>query len=493
MPCSAWTRENSQRGVRGDFVRTRRCRRATSNNPSMTASLEIVILAAGQGKRMYSACPKVLHTLAGRPLLGHVLKASRALGASRIHVVYGHGGAQVQAGFPDPDIHWAHQSEQLGTGHALAQALPAVADDATVLVLYGDVPLISPDTLRALVEATGSADLALLTVRLDNPKGYGRVLRGTDGRVQRVVEEKDASEDEREIREINTGFLAARASKLKHWLARLDNRNAQGEYYLTDIIDMAVAEGLTVATPEPAAVWETLGVNSKADLANLERTHQNNQAQALLAQGVTLRDPNRFDLRGELTCGRDVVIDVNVVIEGKVTLGDGVTIGPNNLIRDTTIGDHTQVLANCVIEEAAIGAHCRLGPFARLRPGNRLADHVHVGNFVEVKNSQVAAGSKMNHLSYIGDTQIGEKVNVGAGTITCNYDGANKHKTVIGDNVFIGSNSALVAPITIGDGATLGAGTVLVKDAPAGELTISRAEQKSIKGWKRPVKKPKGG
>jgi bifunctional UDP-N-acetylglucosamine pyrophosphorylase/glucosamine-1-phosphate N-acetyltransferase len=311
--------------------------------------------------------------------------------------------------------------------------------------------------------------------------------------VQRVVEEKDASEDERRIREINTGFLAARGSRLKHWLARLDNRNAQGEYYLTDIIGMAVADGLTLATPEPAAVWETLGVNSKTDLANLERIHQQNQAQALLAQGVTLRDPARFDLRGELTCGRDVVIDVNVVIEGKVTLGDGVTLGPNNLIRDARIGAGTQVFANCVIEESTVGHDCRVGPFARLRPGTQLADHVHVGNFVEVKNSQVAAGSKMNHLSYIGDSQIGEKVNVGAGTITCNYDGANKHKTVIGNDVFIGSNSALVAPVSVGDGATLGAGTVLVKDAPAGELTLSRAEQKSIKGWKRPVKKPKGG
>jgi bifunctional UDP-N-acetylglucosamine pyrophosphorylase/glucosamine-1-phosphate N-acetyltransferase len=455
----------------------------------MSAPLEVVILAAGQGKRMYSRLPKVLHALAGRPLLGHVLAASRALGAHAIHVVYGHGGDQVRACFPDADIRWAHQAQQHGTGHAIAQALPAVADESTVLVLYGDVPLISPGTLRALVEASGSSGLALLTVCLDNPKGYGRIIRGADGRVQRIVEEKDASEDERRVGEVNTGFLAARASKLKQWVARLDNRNAQGEYYLTDIIGMAVAEGLTLATPEPAAVWETLGVNSKTDLANLERIHQENQAQALLAQGVTLRDPGRFDLRGELVCGRDVVIDVNVVIEGKVTLGDGVTIGPNNVIRDASIGANTQVFANCVIEESAVGGECRIGPFARLRPGTLLADHVHVGNFVEVKNSQVAAGSKMNHLSYIGDSQIGAKVNVGAGTITCNYDGANKHKTVIGDNVFIGSNSALVAPIAIGDGATLGAGTVLVKDAPAGELTLSRAEQKTIKGWKRPVKK----
>jgi bifunctional UDP-N-acetylglucosamine pyrophosphorylase/glucosamine-1-phosphate N-acetyltransferase len=418
-----------------------------------------------------------------------VLAAARTLDTCAIHVVYGHGGEQVRACFPDADVRWVHQAQQHGTGHALAQALPAVADDAIVLVLYGDVPLISPATLRALVEASQSPGLALLTVRLDNPRGYGRILRAADGRVQRVVEEKDASEDERRVSEVNTGFLAARASNLKQWVARLDNRNAQGEYYLTDIIGMAVAEGLTLATLPPAAVWETLGVNSKTDLANLERLHQQNQAQALLAQGVTLRDPARFDLRGELVCGRDVVIDVNVVIEGKVTLGDGVNIGPNNVIRDAVIGSRTQVFANCVIEESAIGTDCRIGPFARLRPGNRLADHVHVGNFVEVKNSQVAAGSKMNHLSYIGDSEIGEKVNVGAGTITCNYDGANKHKTVIGDNVFIGSNSALVAPITLGDGATLGAGTVLVKDAPAGELTISRAEQKTIKGWKRPTKK----
>jgi bifunctional UDP-N-acetylglucosamine pyrophosphorylase/glucosamine-1-phosphate N-acetyltransferase len=455
----------------------------------MPAPLEVVILAAGQGKRMYSARPKVLHELAGRPLLGHVLAAARALGARTIHVVYGHGGEQVRARFPDADIRWAHQARQHGTGHALAQALPAVADDATVLVLYGDVPLISPATLRGLVEAAGPSGLALLTMRLDDPKGYGRILRAADGRVQRIVEEKDAGDDERRVGEVNTGFLAARAAKLKQWVARLDNRNAQGEYYLTDIIGMAVAEGLTLATRQPAAVWETLGVNSKTDLAKLERIHQQNQAQALLAQGVTLRDPARFDLRGELRCGRDVVIDVNVVIEGKVTLGDGVTIGPNNVIRDAAIGDRTQVFANCVIEESTVGMDCRIGPFARLRPGNRLADHVHVGNFVEVKNSQVAAGSKMNHLSYIGDSEIGAQVNVGAGTITCNYDGAHKHKTVIGDNAFIGSNSALVAPVTVGAGATLGAGTVLVKDAPAGELTISRPEQKTVKGWKRPQKK----
>jgi bifunctional UDP-N-acetylglucosamine pyrophosphorylase/glucosamine-1-phosphate N-acetyltransferase len=457
----------------------------------MSAPLEVVILAAGQGKRMYSRLPKVLHELAGRPLLGHVLAAARALGARSIHVVHGHGGDQVQARLADADVRWAHQAEQLGTGHAVAQALPGVADDSTVLVLYGDVPLISAATLRALVEASGPTGLALLTVRLDNPRGYGRIVRGADGRVQRIVEEKDASEDERRICEVNTGFLAARASILKQWVARLDNRNAQGEYYLTDIIAMAVAEGLTLATPQPAAVWETLGVNSKTDLATLERIHQQNQAQALLVQGVTLRDPGRLDLRGELVCGRDVVIDVNVVFEGKVTLGDGVTIGPNNVIRDAAIGAETRIYANCVVEESVVGNDCRIGPFARLRPGTVLADHVHVGNFVEVKNSRVATGSKMNHLSYIGDSQIGAKVNVGAGTITCNYDGANKHKTVIGDNVFIGSNSALVAPVTVGDGATLGAGTVLVKDAPAGELTLSRPEQKTIRGWKRPVKKSK--
>jgi bifunctional UDP-N-acetylglucosamine pyrophosphorylase/glucosamine-1-phosphate N-acetyltransferase len=457
----------------------------------MTRPLEIVVLAAGQGKRMYSRLPKVLHTLAGRPLLAHVLAAARTLAPRRIHVVYGHGGEQVRAALPDADFHWAHQAQQHGTGHAVAQALPALADEARVLILYGDVPLIQPATLQALVAAADGGHLALLTATLDRPDGYGRIVRDAGGRVARIVEHKDATEAERAIREVNTGFLALDATKLKQWLARLDNNNAQGEYYLTDVIGMAVAEGVEIATRAPAAEWEILGVNSKTELAQLERVHQGTQAERLLAQGVTLRDPARFDLRGELACGRDVVIDVNVVIEGRVVLGDGVVIGPNNVIRDTEIGAGSVVLPNCVIEESAIGRDCRVGPFARLRPGARLADHVHVGNFVEVKNSQLGEGAKANHLSYVGDASVGAKVNIGAGTITCNYDGANKHRTVIGDNAFIGSNTALVAPVSVGAGATIGAGTVLVRDAPEGELTLARPQQQTIKGWKRPQKKVK--
>jgi bifunctional UDP-N-acetylglucosamine pyrophosphorylase / glucosamine-1-phosphate N-acetyltransferase len=454
-------------------------------------NLEIVILAAGQGKRMYSRLPKVLHDLAGKPLLGHVFDAARSLAPRAIHVVYGHGGDQVRAAFTGQSVNWALQAEQKGTGHALAQALPAIADDATVLVLYGDVPLIRSETLRTLADAAGPQALALLTATLPEPGAYGRIVRDVAGKVVRIVEAKDASPSEIAVREINTGFLAAPAARLKDWVARLRNHNAQGEYYLTDVIAMAVAEGLTVTTPQASAEWEILGVNSKTELAQLERTHQLNQAQALLKQGVTLRDPARFDLRGELVCGNDVVIDVNVVIEGKVTLGDGVKIGPNNVLRNVILGKGTEVQPNCVLEEAIIGRDCRIGPFARVRPETQIADHVHVGNFVEIKKSVIGEGSKVNHLTYVGDSSVGRNVNVGAGTITCNYDGANKHRTVIGDNVFIGSNAALVAPLTIGAGATIGAGSVIAREAPAGELTLTRAEQRTIKGWKRPVKAEK--
>jgi bifunctional UDP-N-acetylglucosamine pyrophosphorylase/glucosamine-1-phosphate N-acetyltransferase len=453
----------------------------------MSSPLEIVILAAGQGTRMRSSRPKVLHAVGGKPLLAHVVATARSLAPRAIHIVYGHGGEAVRAALPDPGLRWVHQAEQHGTGHALAQALPAIADDSRVLVLYGDVPLIRAATLAPLAEAAEQT-LALLTAGLDDPRGYGRVVRDAAGRVTRIVEHKDARGDEHGLREVNTGFLAARAARLKSWVTRLTRANAQGEYYLTDIIAMAVGEGLAIATFAPEDASEILGINTLAELARVERLFQNEQARRLMENGVTLRDPARLDVRGELACGRDVVIDVNVVIEGKVVLGDGVTVGPNNYLRDVTIGAGTRIFPNCVIEEAEIGAGCRVGPFARLRPGNRIGDEVHIGNFVEVKNSRVGRGSKMNHLSYIGDTEMGGKVNVGAGTITCNYDGANKHKTVIGDNVFIGSNAALVAPVAVGDGATLGAGTVLVKDAPAGELTLSRAEQKTVKGWKRPVK-----
>ncbi len=454
----------------------------------MSAPLEIVILAAGQGKRMYSDMPKVLHGLAGKPLLGHVLDTARTLKPAAIHVVYGHGGEQVRAAFPHAGINWAHQAEQKGTGHAVAQATPKVADKATVLVLYGDVPLIRPQTLQELLSAAGNG-LALLTAELDNPVGYGRILRDPAGQVAKIVESKDASPEEAKVREVNTGFLAAPAGKLKKWLAGLKNHNAQGEYYLTDIISMAVSEKVAIATCAPRDISEILGVNSKPELAQLERMYQKQQAEKLMQQGVTLRDPARLDVRGELTCGRDVIIDVNVIFEGKVTLGDRVQIGPNNVIRDSRIGSGTVIHPNCVIEQTDIGADCRIGPFARLRPETKLAAHVHVGNFVEVKKSEVGEGSKMNHLSYIGDTTIGSGVNIGAGTITCNYDGANKHRTVIGDNVFVGSNTALVAPVTVGAGATIGAGSVITKDAPTGELTFSRAPQVTKPGWKRPIKK----
>jgi bifunctional UDP-N-acetylglucosamine pyrophosphorylase/glucosamine-1-phosphate N-acetyltransferase len=457
----------------------------------MTTALEVIILAAGQGKRMYSRLPKVLHTLAGRPLLAHVLSSATELDPSAIHVVYGHGGEQVRTALADARVNWALQAEQKGTGHAVMQALPAIADDATVLILYGDVPLIAPATLQALVSASGPNTLALLTAELSDPGAYGRILRDSGGHVTRIVEAKDASDEESRVREVNTGFLAVPAAPLKRWVAALRNHNAQGEYYLTDVIAMAVAEGMEIATRAPRALWEILGVNSKIELASLERTCQMNRAQELLQQGVTLRDPARIDVRGSLSCGRDVLIDVNVVFEGTVTLADGVEIGPNNVLRDVSVGRGTRIEANCVLEKSIIGAECRIGPFARLRPGAQLADHVHIGNFVEVKKSEIGEGSKANHLSYIGDTTIGKGVNVGAGTITCNYDGANKHRTVIGDNAFIGSNTALVAPVTVGDGATIGAGSVIAREAPPGELTLTRAEQKTVRGWKRPIKKKK--
>jgi bifunctional UDP-N-acetylglucosamine pyrophosphorylase/glucosamine-1-phosphate N-acetyltransferase len=455
----------------------------------MAVLLEVIVLAAGQGKRMHSDLPKVLHRLAGRPLLEHVLQTARALQPAAIHVVYGHGGEAVRAAFAaQADLNWVHQAAQHGTGHAVAQAMPRVAEGATVLVLYGDVPLIRPQTLQGLLSAAGEG-LALLTAEVDNPAGYGRILRDPSGRVLRIVESRDATPQEAAVREVNTGFLAAPAAKLRNWLAGLTNHNAQGEYYLTDIIALAVADGVAVATRAPGDVSEIAGVNSKQDLAQVERLYQKQQAERLMRQGVTLRDPARLDVRGELACGRDVVIDVNVVFEGRVVLGDRVQVGPNNVIRDSTIGADTEILPNCVIEQSEIGSRCRIGPFSRLRPGNRIAEGAHIGNFVEVKNSEVGAGSKMNHLSYIGDTTVGSHVNIGAGTITCNYDGANKHRTVIGDNVFVGSNTALVAPVSVGAGATIGAGSVITRDAPAGELTLARAPQVTKPGWKRPMKK----
>ncbi len=419
---------------------------------------------------MRSDLPKVLHPLAGKALLGHVLDTAREVGATKICVVYGHGGEQVRAALDAPDLSWALQEPQLGTGHAVLQAIPAAVASAPTLILYGDVPLIRAATLQRLIEAAGDDSLALLTAYLDNPQGYGRIVR-VGGAVTRIVEEKDADDAEKAIREINTGILVAPTAALARWLPSLGNRNAQGEYYLTDIVALAVAEGMPVVTAHPDAAWETEGVNSKLQLAALERVHQRNVAERLMEAGVTLADPARIDVRGELVCGRDVSIDVNCVFEGRVVLGDGV-----------------QVRANCVLENAVVGAGSIVGPFARLRPGTELGRDVHIGNFVEVKNSTIADHSKANHLAYVGDATIGSRVNVGAGTITCNYDGANKYRTVIEDDAFIGSDSQLVAPVTVGRGATLGAGTTLTRDAPPGQLTVSRPRQVSIPGWKRPVK-----
>ncbi|HKK04875.1 MAG TPA: bifunctional UDP-N-acetylglucosamine diphosphorylase/glucosamine-1-phosphate N-acetyltransferase GlmU [Gammaproteobacteria bacterium] len=452
--------------------------------------VSIVVLAAGQGTRMRSDVPKVLHPLGGQPLLAHVLASARALAPEAIHVVYGHGGARVPEAFGDSHgLAWVEQAEQLGTGHAVQQALPELADDHTVLILYGDVPLITAETLQRVIAAAAGGALGLLVAHFDDPRGYGRIVRNEAGAVVRIVEEKDASELERHIKECNTGILGVGAKRLRAWLADLSNANAQGEYYLTDVIAMAVAEGVAVNTVHPTRQEEILGVNDKAQLADLERRFQRRQAERLLAQGVTLTDPARLDIRGEVSVGRDVSIDVNVVLEGRVVLGDGVTIGANAVLRDCELDAGSQILPMSLIEQARIGRDCRIGPFARIRPGTALADAVHVGNFVEVKNSQVETGSKINHLSYVGDASVGRDVNVGAGTITCNYDGANKHRTVIGNNVFIGSDTQLIAPVTVGDGATIGAGSTITRDVPPTDLTLSRSKQQTVKGWKRPAKK----
>ena len=450
--------------------------------------MEVVILAAGKGTRMRSSQPTVLQPLAARPLLAHVLAAARSLDASRICVVVGHGGEVVRAAFPEPDVRWVEQSPQLGTGHAVQQALPELSADALVLVLYGDVPLIGQATLLRLAAAGGADRLALLTVSLDDPTGYGRIVRDAAGRVQRVVEHRDANEVERKIAEINTGMLVAPVGKLRDWLARIGNANAQGEFYLTDIVALAVADGVEVVTTAPDADWETLGVNDRRQLAALERQLQRNQAEALLDAGVTLIDPARFDLRGTLACGADVEIDVNCVFEGRVVLGDGVKVGAHCVLRDAVIGAGTRIAPFSHIDSTTAGAACIIGPYARTRPGTVLADEVHLGNFVEVKNSHIGVGSKANHLAYVGDADVGRGVNIGAGVITCNYDGANKHRTVIEDEAFVGSDVQLVAPVRVGRGATVGAGTTLTRDAPEEQLTVSRVKQVSVR-WKRPVKK----
>ena len=452
--------------------------------------MNVVILAAGQGKRMRSDLPKVLHQLAGMPLLAHVINAARTLKPTRIVVVYGHGGERVREAFAaDADVAWVRQEPQLGTGHAVMQAVPLLDDTAPTLVLYGDVPLIRPVTLQRLIGAAGEG-VGLLTVELDDPDGYGRIVRSR-GKVTRIVEHKDATDKQLEIREINTGIMVLPTVRLKAWLTALKNNNAQKEYYLTDVIAAAVKSRVAVGTAGSDIDWETTGVNSKAQLAELERIYQFEVADMLMEKGVTLSDPSRIDVRGRLTFGRDVAIDINCVFEGDVTLGDGVTIGPQCVLKNVRVAAGTRIEAFCHLEDAVIGANCRLGPYARIRPGSKLAEGVHIGNFTEVKNSDIGAGSKANHLSYIGDSTVGRNVNVGAGTITCNYDGANKHRTVIEDDVFIGSDTQLVAPVRVGRGATLGAGTTLTRDAPPDQLTLSRAKQVSIPGWKRPVKAPK--
>jgi bifunctional UDP-N-acetylglucosamine pyrophosphorylase/glucosamine-1-phosphate N-acetyltransferase len=450
--------------------------------------MNIVILAAGQGKRMRSALPKVLQPLAGKPLLAHVIAAAQKLNPKRLVVVIGHGAERVRQQFEHHGIEFALQAQQLGTGHAVAQAMPLLADSSSTLVLYGDVPLIRTDTLQSLLGAAGETEVGLLTVKLPDPSGYGRIVRDSSHNVTRIVEHKDANEAELAITEINTGILCSPTVELRHWLSKLKNSNAQGEYYLTDIIAMAVADGIAVNTVHPHDRWEVEGVNDKKQLAELERAHQKAQATALMTQGVTVIDPARIDVRGTLTCGADVEIDVNCVFEGNVQLADGVKIGANCNIKNASIGAGSTIAPFTQIADSKVGAGVDIGPFARLRPGNTVEDGAHIGNFVELKNTRMGKGAKAGHLAYLGDAVVGENVNYGAGSITANYDGANKHQTTIGAGVHIGSNSVLIAPVTIGENATIGAGSVIGKDAPAGKLTVARAKQVSIEGWARPVK-----
>ncbi len=454
-----------------------------------------IILAAGQGTRMRSALPKVLHPIAGKPMLQHVVEACSVLQNNQIAchmaIVYGHGGELVRERIQGENLNWALQSVQKGTGHAVSQAIHLVDNDDVVLVAYGDVPLIRSTTLQALAQGLGAAALCILTTELADPHGYGRIVRNADGLVQAIVEEKDASDAQRQIREVNTGFIAARGADMKRWLQQLTPQNAQGEYYLTDCVSLAVAEGgsiNTVLCPDPV---EVEGANNRVQLARLERACQQRQVEKLMLAGVTVADPMRLDIRGTVTTGQDVFLDVNVVLIGKVKFGNNVTVEAGCVIQDAEIGDNTHIKAYSVIESALIAENCDIGPFARLRPGTVLAAKAKIGNFVETKKAIIGKGSKVNHLSYIGDTNMGDNVNIGAGTITCNYDGANKHKTVIGNEVFVGSCTQLVAPVSIGDGATIGAGSTITKDAPAGELTLSRAKQMTLKGWQRPVKEKK--
>jgi len=455
-------------------------------------NITTIILAAGKGTRMRSQVPKILHKIANKPLLQHVYDMSRQLDNNSIKIVYGHGAELVRETLRGLETSWIEQKQQLGTGHAVQQVADQIADDDKVLILYGDVPLLKISSVKQLLSNANQQCLALLTVHLDNPAGYGRIVRSSAGKVAKIVEEKDATEDEKRISEVNTGIMAVYGRDLKNWLGQLTNTNAQGEFYLTDIIEMAVGDGVEVTTSQPETVDEVLGVNNRVQLSHLERVYQLEQANNLMEQGVTLMDPARFDIRGTIeSLGQDIEIDVNVILEGNNCIGNNVKIGSNTLIKNAIIGDNVEILANCVIENARIGEGSRVGPYARLRPETVLADHVHIGNFVEIKKSSVAQGSKINHLSYIGDTTVGSKVNIGAGTITCNYDGVNKFRTIIEDGAFIGSDTQLVAPVTIGKNATIGAGSTITKHSPENQLTLSRAKQISIEGWQRPIKQEK--
>ena len=452
-------------------------------------SLSIVILAAGQGKRMRSAQPKVMHRLAGRTLLEHVYHAASRITARQILVVYGHGGEQLKDELRHLPVEWILQKQQLGTGHAVEQAMPLIPARDLVMVLYGDIPLITTSTLQKLVTAARKTGVSLVTDNMDNPAGYGRIIRNRKGDLMRIVEEKDASDRERAIHEVNTGIMGASAAPLRRWISALDNKNAQKEFYLTDIVAMAVKEGIKIATINPDSPVEVQGINDRRQLAEMERYYQLVQAHQLMHRGVNIMDPARFDLRGELDTGLDVFIDINVLLEGRIRIGGNVRIGANCCIKDTVIGDNVSILPNCVIENAVISKGCRIGPFSRIRPDTVLDENVHIGNFVEIKKSVLGKNSKANHLSYIGDSELGSDVNVGAGTITCNFDGARKHKTIIEDDVFIGSNTQLIAPVTIGAGATIAAGTTVTRNVESGTLAIGRAQQRSVKKWKRPKKK----
>nr|WP_154325525.1 bifunctional UDP-N-acetylglucosamine diphosphorylase/glucosamine-1-phosphate N-acetyltransferase GlmU [Pantoea sp. 201603H] len=452
------------------------------------SAMSVVILAAGKGTRMYSDLPKVLHQLAGKPMVQHVIDAANHLGARKVNLVYGHGGDLLKSTLNDDSLTWVLQAEQLGTGHAMQQAAPHFADEEDILMLYGDVPLISVETLERLRVSKPAGGIGLLTVKLDNPTGYGRIVR-QQGNIVGIIEQKDASPEQLAINEINTGILIANGADLKRWLSKLSNNNAQGEYYITDIIALAHQEGRSIEAVHPARISETEGVNNRLQLSTLERVYQHEQAEKLLLAGVMLQDPARFDLRGQLKHGRDVVIDTNVIIEGQVTLGDRVKIGTGCVIKNSVIGDDCEISPYSVVEDAELGVSCTIGPFARLRPGSELAEGAHVGNFVEMKKARLGKGSKAGHLSYLGDAEIGAGVNIGAGTITCNYDGANKFKTIIGDNVFVGSDTQLVAPVTVASGATIAAGTTVMKDILADDLVYNRKEQNHKAGWHRPAKK----